>query len=458
MSTKILALILVLVIAAGAVFLVPKIGIFEENAPKIAIAGANAGTIYWNPKTPLNIQISDESGIASITGTFGDDKSSSQIAIEDTKGQKDINFELKLPKNIKYKSGNEFALNISANDTSYANFFSGNKHDFNAKIIIDTKAPDVMVLNQSYKVIKGGVGAAVFRVSDTSGALKELYVETNYGKRFKPTPFYKDGYWAVMVAWPSKEDSFNAKVVATDLAGNTTKSQIRYYLQDKAYKQSKINLTDAFINGKITELTQMHADNPSNMDAIAKFKFVNETLRWQNEEKIAQITANVSESMINDFFIKPFYPLKNGAAVASFGDHRFFMLDGSELSQSWHLGLDFASTAAANIVSSNDGVVVFAEENGIYGHNLIIYHGFGLYSLYGHCSTINVNVGDNVKAGDVVATTGITGLALGDHLHFGIVLQGVEVRPEEWMDKKWMKESVYDVLNDSKKIIDGTRK
>ena len=63
--------------------------------------------------------------------------------------------------------------------------------------------------------------------------------------------------------------------------------------------------------------------------------------------------------------------------------------------------------------------------------------------------------GEIVTSGANIATTGTTGLALGDHLHFGVVIQGIEVRPEEWMDRKWMKESVYDILENSKKIIDG---
>ena len=62
-----------------------------------------------------------------------------------------------------------------------------------------------------------------------------------------------------------------------------------------------------------------------------------------------------------------------------------------------------------------------------------------------------------VPNGANIATTGTTGLALGDHLHFGVVIQGIEVRPEEWMDRKWMKESVYDILENSKKIIDGSK-
>jgi murein DD-endopeptidase MepM/ murein hydrolase activator NlpD len=47
----------------------------------------------------------------------------------------------------------------------------------------------------------------------------------------------------------------------------------------------------------------------------------------------------------------------------------------------------------------------------------------------------------------------MTGLALGDHLHFGIVVQGIEVRPEEWMDANWMRVNVFNVIEDAKKII-----
>ena len=49
----------------------------------------------------------------------------------------------------------------------------------------------------------------------------------------------------------------------------------------------------------------------------------------------------------------------------------------------------------------------------------LIDHGLGLYSLYGHCSQLLVNEGDEVNAGETIAKTGVSGLALGDHLHFG---------------------------------------
>ena len=62
--------------------------------------------------------------------------------------------------------------------------------------------------------------------------------------------------------------------------------------------------------------------------------------------------------------------------------------------------------------------------------------------------------GDALKAGDAIAKTGMTGLALGDHLHFGMYVQGVDVRPEEWMDEQWLKESVFNVIDAAKKLVD----
>lgn len=457
---KILSFIIILLALLGVVLLVPGLGIFDEKAPKIEFNSYN-NTIYWNPKEPLMVKINDESGVSEVEASLEAANLAPQTLISSAlNGEKELALELKFPASLKYKNGDEYTLNIKARDTSKANLFSGNTALTQIKVLIDTRAPDVLIINQSYKIIQGGAAVAVFRVSDSSGAIKELFVETSFGKKFKALPFYKDGYYAALIAWPSKEKSFSASVVASDLAGNKAKSPIKLYLQGKKYKESKIAINDNFINGKISELVNMYAQNPAQMDAISKFKFVNEDLRASNEEKIKEITANPREAKLGDlgeFFIKPFYPLKNGAAVASFGDHRFFSYNGEHLSESYHMGLDLASTAAANITATNAGEVVFADENGIYGKNLILYHGFGLYTLYGHCTSFGAEHGQKASEGSVIATTGVSGLALGDHLHFGIVIQGIEVRPEEWMDKKWMKENVYDILNGAKQAIDGLK-
>ena len=158
--------------------------------------------------------------------------------------------------------------------------------------------------------------------------------------------------------------------------------------------------------------------------------------------------------MLTSFSVTPFYPLRNGKKVADFADHRYYTYNNEQVSESWHMGIDFASVAAAPIIASNAGRVVLASENGIYGLNIVIDHGFGLYSLYGHCSSTRVKEGDMVAAGDQIGVTGTSGLALGDHLHFGILVQGEEVRPQQWMDKKWIKDNITSVLDAAKAMID----
>lgn len=85
----------------------------------------------------------------------------------------------------------------------------------------------------------------------------------------------------------------------------------------------------------------------------------------------------------------------------------------------------------------------------------MIDHGMGLFSLYGHCSNIMVQEGDEISAGTAIAQTGVSGLALGDHLHFGVLVQGIEVRPEEWMDKKWINDNIDKIFKEADKIIEG---
>jgi len=82
-------------------------------------------------------------------------------------------------------------------------------------------------------------------------------------------------------------------------------------------------------------------------------------------------------------------------------------------------------------------------------------HGLGLMTLYAHMSEIHVQKGDTIAQNSVIGKTGMTGLALGDHLHFGIIVQGQEVSCVEWMDAKWIKESITDVIKSARTLIDS---
>jgi len=446
-STGIVVLI-VLILLMGALAYLYNSKMFERTAPTIDLKEK----INWNLKKPIAVKISDQSGIKFIRATLSDGKNSivlakKQFVVSEDEYVLDIEFpKIGFVSNKKY-----FELTVEAIDSSKWNFLSGNKFSKKSIIHVDTVRPELFVVNNSYKIIKGGVATVIFKAKDDN--LKELYIQTNFGKIFRPTPFYKDDYYISLLAWPSHEKSFKATIVARDKAGNVAKSRVKLYFKDKKYRVSRITLTEKFLYGKIADLAEEEKPSSISMDKIKRFKYVNEEIRENNEKIISKIASAVPTKKINSFNLKPFYPLKRAAPVASFGDHRYFKYGGNVVSESYHLGLDFASTARANVVASNPGEVVYAKYNGIYGKNIIISHGLGVYSLYGHNSSFLVKEGEQVESGDIISKTGATGLALGDHLHFGMLVQGIEVRPEEWMDKNWMKDNVFDIIKSAKKII-----
>ena len=94
------------------------------------------------------------------------------------------------------------------------------------------------------------------------------------------------------------------------------------------------------------------------------------------------------------------------------------------------------------VPAANSGVVVFTGPLTIYGNTVIIDHGLGLQTLYAHLSSIDVKVGEQVTKGRVLGRTGATGLAMGDHLHFEVLVAGVSVTPLEWWDAKWIRDRI----------------
>ena len=418
---------------------------FEREKPTI-----DAPTmLYWNLKKPLTITISDNVALKSYKVVMSNGKNRVTLDKQElTNGKKMVTLHIKPPIDLELK--NRAVLEIEATDRSFWHLV-GNKAKKVVKLFIDTKKPQLNLINNSYAITKGGSALVVFECRDEN--LKDFYIKTNFGKKFYAEPFYKDGFYAALIAWPITQRKFRADIVAFDKANNRAKVHIPLYLRNKRYKVSKIHLKDSFLQGKISILAEDYPKTAM-MSLEEKFRFINEKLRETNEKLIHTYSSKVPKRRIDNFVIKPFYPLRNGAAVASFGTHRYYYYNGKLISDSYHLGLDLASVKRAPIRASNPGKVIFADYNGIYGNMPLISHGLGLYTLYGHCSTLLVRRGDWVRAGQIIAKTGNSGLALGDHLHFGVLVQGIEVRSSEWMDKRWIKLNITKILQEAKRIID----
>jgi hypothetical protein len=416
---------------------------FEKNPPKIEI-NTNG---FTNLKKPVNIVIKDDSGIKSYRVVLIAGSKTTELAKASGELGKEVNLEINLPKTI---SSDNVIIKVDAVDTSKWHFFAGNEASKSVNLKVDTTLPLTEIIDNSYAIGRGGSAVAVVRVADDN--LKDAYILVNDKYKFKLTPFVKNGYYVSLIAWPINEDGFDAELVAEDYAGNVVKEHIPYYWRKYRYPSANIKLSKRFIDTiGVRVLEKMGLPVPDN--EIDIFKEVNEKVRKLNEKEIKEITNKTDENMITSFSLRRFKPLPGSVVRAYFGEHRKYFYNGELISEAIHKGIDLAKVKRARIYSSNYGKVVATKYIGIYGNALIIYHKLGLYTLYGHTSVFKVKEGDKVYPGEVIARTGSTGAVFGDHLHFGVYIQGVAVNPKEWMDNRWIKLNIINIINNAKRII-----
>ena len=100
---------------------------------------------------------------------------------------------------------------------------------------------------------------------------------------------------------------------------------------------------------------------------------------------------------------------------------------------STHTGIDYDAPLLSPVKASCNGQVSRVEENAFYGKFIMIKHEDGIETLYGHLEEFSVNIGDNIKKGDIIAKSGNSGKSTGAHLHFEIRKDGVPVDPNEYL-------------------------
>lgn len=230
------------------------------------------------------------------------------------------------------------------------------------------------------------------------------------------------------------------RVFARDEAGNVAHSDFEKRIFPKAFRKSRINLDDSFLDKVVPAILEGTNEVNPEGDSLAKFLVVNGDLRQKNAEKIASFAPQTSKEML--WAGEVFHPFRNNAVESAFADARTYVYQGKEVDRQTHLGFDLASTAGAPIVAGNHGKVLFADELGIYGNCVIIDHGMGVQSLYAHLSSIEVKPGDTVAKEQRIGRSGMTGMAGGDHLHFTMLVNGQMVNPVEWWDAHWIEDRI----------------
>ena len=344
--------------------------------------------------------------------------------------------------------------------TAKAGFFKETKEEVSA--VIDTVPPSIEVVKSPFLIYRG---SGAFAVLTAKGA-ERVFVRLG-NQSFSAFPAHPDSEpgleppesviesparvkilkkekaRAYLVFFPAPyevadEESFFA--VAEDEAGNQSIRALSTRLRQKQYGESSITIDESFVKQVLVPLMN-EAELP---DPAGSFREVNEEWRREVLERLVELSGKTEPRILWE---GRFLQMKNSKVMAVYGDRRTYFMNGEAISKSVHLGYDLASHSRAPVRAANSGIVKFAGELSIYGNTIIIDHGMGLMSLYGHLSEVTVETGENVKKGANIGRTGSTGLAGGDHLHFGILLHGQEVSPLYWWDAHWIKVNISDVLS-----------
>ncbi len=396
--------------------------------PELACLGRTAG---------LAVTVSDHrSGVRSVKVALiqGEKEYTLASRLVAGRGSREERLETEIrPLELDLKDG-EAELKIEAIDYSPLK----NLAIYRRTLSIDTTPPRLELLSRQHYLTPGGSCLALYRVSPdthTSGV--------RLGGAFFPGYPARQGAGEERVCYFTLPLGFEGAqsftLLATDAAGNEAQASLPVHVrQGPVMRSSTLKVGTGFIEAHVAAFRQ-HYPAIEGRDPRDAFAFLNEQVRRLSDETIRDVCArSAPEQLWQGRFLR----MHQAAATANFGDRRTYTLEGRVIGKSLHLGVDLASTRNAPIQAANAGVVTFAAFLGLYGNTVIIDHGQGIASLYGHMHTLDVEPGQVLTRGDFLGSSGQSGFAGGDHLHFGLLLGGMPVNPREWWDAHWIQDNV----------------
>ena len=327
---------------------------------------------------------------------------------------------------------------VTAQNNAWGRFFRGGQAMLALEVPVRFMPPQVEVLTTQHYVNQGGCDMVLFNVSE--GTAKS---GVEVGKTFFPS-------------WPARESApqtrlcvfafpYNADpktpahIVADDDAGNQTIASFSYKVFPKTFRHSTIPVTDAFMQRVVPPIMSQTTAVQEQGSVVKDFVAINRDLRAIDSQRLIQFSTETNPKFM---WNQPFMQLSNSKVESSFADFRTYVYNGQVIDHEVHLGFDLAAVAHTPVQAANDGQVIFASWFDIFGNAVIIDHGCGLQTLYGHMASFVVKPGELVHRGQLIGYSDSTGLAGGDHVHFEVLLDGVPVNPAEWWDPHWIHDRI----------------
>ena len=303
------------------------------------------------------------------------------------------------------------------------------------EVMVVTQPPAISVDSDQHYLYLGMAELATFNLA---GNWTEAGVRVgDQIFRAWPMPGGKPGYFSLFAfAW-NMPPGTAPLVYASNGTGNQVTGPMVYQFPKKEqpkYTVHDLQVSDSFMQKVVSEL-----DSNGSGDPVPRFVKVNSEMRRANNKTLFELRLKTTDRFL---WSQPFMRQSHSQAESSFADVRNYIYQGKKIDQQVHLGYDLAVTQHVGVQASNDGRVVYAAPLGIYGNCIVVDHGYGLQTIYGHLSQIAVHEGDMVKRAQVIGTSGMTGMAAGDHIHFSMQLDGIQIDPKEWWDSHWIKDHI----------------
>jgi murein DD-endopeptidase MepM/ murein hydrolase activator NlpD len=390
--------------------------------------------------TPVSVHVSDPHGIRSITAYIEQNGARSKVW-ETTQPPHRIVWQRGIADgDWIFKTGTQSVPQLRDGKAqlvveAVSNDFRGKSARVEREVVVVTRPPSVSADSDQHYLYLGMADLATFNLS---GYWTEAGVRVgNQTFRAWPMPDGKPGFFSLYAfAWDMPPGTAPV-VYATNPGGNEATSHLVF--QFPKSEQPKYRVRDLQVDDRFVEKVVNELDPNGSGDLVARFLKINGEMRRANNKTLSDL-RNKTESKF--LWSQPFLQQSNSKVEANFADVRNYIYKGKKIDQQVHLGYDLSITQHVDVMASNDGRVVYAAPLGIYGNCIVVDHGYGLQSIYGHLSEIAVHEGDMVKRGQSMGRSGMTGMAGGDHIHFSMQLEGVQIDPKEWWDAHWIKDHV----------------
>ncbi len=399
-----------------------------ENPPKVIAF-----------QTPVTVRAENSHGLRWITLGVTQDGKTTETRIAQAKEQSIFPKRNVPPEIVRTNVGKQSTPSLHDGKakitiTAVSNDFRGKSTSVSFDVDVMTEPPRVSADGDQHYINQGGSEMVTFT---PGGAWTEAGVKIGDNTfRSFPLPGHPGQYFSLFAfSWQLGPDT-PVYVYAANPAGTIARAEFTHKIFPKKFRASTIPLETMNLERVVN---QIDPNNQVKGDLVQRFVQINSQMRKQNNKVLADLRL---QSEQNFLWSGAFLPMVDSTVESRFADDRTYTWQGKKVDEQTHLGFDLAKLAHSPVPASNDGRVVFAENLGIYGNCVVVDHGFGLQTVYAHLSEFLVKKGDLVKKGQTLAKTGATGLAGGDHLHFTMLIDGVQVNPVEWWDPHWVKDRI----------------